>query len=132
MKRAFLTVASLALVFGGTAACGGSPKDASVDDFCEAAMDVTGIDDAKGMKDWAENMDKVGTPKDMPDDARDGFELIIKTAKKVDDDASEEEMNDLDKDFSDEDDKNSDAFGEYVGKNCTPEMPDMPEMTPTN
>ncbi len=124
MKRAILTAVSLVLVASGAAACGGSPEDASVDDFCEAAVSVpTDSDpDAKAIKDWADRMDETGTPKDMPDDARDGFELFIKTAKGLDDDASAEEMQEADKDFSDQDNDSVDAYSKYVADTCADQM----------
>jgi hypothetical protein len=127
MKRAILTAVSLVLVAGGAAACGGSPKDASVEDFCTAATDAQGVDDAKGIKDWAEKMDETGTPSDIPDDARDGFELYIKTAKKLDDDASDEELNDADKDFSDKDNDNIEAYNKYVTETCADQIKEQME-----
>ncbi|MET3960896.1 archaellum component FlaG (FlaF/FlaG flagellin family) [Marmoricola sp. OAE513] len=63
------------------AGCGGpdgssAPKDASVKDFCKVVNDLD-TSDAKG---FAEDLAEVGTPKDIPAEARDGFEIMVDNA----------------------------------------------------
>lgn len=88
MKTAALVI-SLLLVGFGTTACGSdsaadAPKDASVEDFCGA---LTGLDDATDDSKVADHLDdmlRVGTPADIPDDARKGFEFLIEKAAELD------------------------------------------------
>jgi hypothetical protein len=132
MKKATLA-ASLLLVAGTSAACGGggSPTDASQDDFCNV-VNVDSIDTGKEVKDFVNKFEDVGTPKDMPADARAGFELFTGEAKKVKDDASQEDLQAIGTDLSDDDTKKVEAFFTYVGETCpadvpTPELP-TPEL----
>lgn len=140
-----MLAASLVLVAGTASACGGAPTDASTDDFCGAitkigetsasvASDSPTEEQIKEIKDAFKNLEEVGTPEDIPDDAREGFELIVESVADVDDDATAEELEKAGDDFSGEDEKKSDAFGEYVGETCTdlgqleePAAPELPE-----
>lgn len=92
MKRIASAVAVLATA-AVLAACGGSegssaPKDASVEDFCGAYAGIAELaaDPAMGedpdktvdvLKKWIDSMAKVGTPADVSDDVRKGFEATI-------------------------------------------------------
>ena len=62
------------------------------DDFSEAdpTKDLKGY--IKSLKDAAEKLEDVGTPDDMPDDAKDGFDLTIEKIKGLDDDATLEDL----------------------------------------
>jgi len=94
MKKTATIAASLMLVGFGATACGGggggggdsAPKDASVEDFCTA---MKGFGDASAeeskVADHVDELKDTGTPSDMPEDARKGFEFIIDNAKKLDD-----------------------------------------------
>jgi hypothetical protein len=145
-KRAGLVVASTALVLGGLSACGSdddgggssAPDNASKDDFCQAfnglySKVMAGADstDAKStiaaLKEWAGDMKKVGTPDEMPDDARKGFEVFVEQASQIDDDASLADLNDLGKDLPQEDQDAGDAFGDWATKNC-PAPTDLPSL----
>jgi hypothetical protein len=132
-----LVAASLILVAGGAVGCGddggggigGIGKDApSTADFCGALKDFQDdfgdadpTKDLKGyikaLKDAAKKLEDVGTPDNMPDDAKDGFDLTIKTIEGLSDDAT---LDDLAKigDVSDEDQKNIDALDDYISKEC--------------
>ncbi|HEY3013982.1 MAG TPA: hypothetical protein VGJ41_02670 [Nocardioides sp.] len=134
MKKTILT-ATMMLVAGTTAACGGSaPKDASVDDFCQ---EYTHSEDNESGEDAAKRLEDVGTPKDMPDDARHGFEVIIKLAKKDDGDMSDEDKQKEYDDLSDDDKDDVDAFLSYASEKCADQlkeqmeeqMPEMPDMS---
>ena len=119
-----LAVAGAAVLLGlSLSACGGGdggPKDASVKDFCNAVdgeADSAAFLEAYGKKDYdklaelvkkqGERAAKVGTPKDIPDDARKGFEISIDAAKKVNGD-------DIKKAF--EDNSNAETFGAKISK----------------
>lgn len=132
-----LVAASLILVAGGAVGCGDdgggggglTGKNApSTDDFCGALKDFqddfTEADptkDLKGyikaLKDAADKLEDIGTPDDMPDDAKDGFDITIETINDLDDDAT---LDDLAKigEVSDEDQKKIDALDDYIAKEC--------------
>lgn len=156
-----LTMTSTVLLVGAvTSACGGggAPTDASEKDFCETQSSLLSDlmpDDmsnpelpsdeqmAKAVKDWGAELEEVGTPEDIPDDARKGFEAVVKQAKEVDaSDFSIEKLEELaagGKDATAEARKQADAFSDYLTETCgnpledldLPEMPDMemPEST---
>jgi hypothetical protein len=150
-----LTVTSVLLVVGAaTSACGGggAPTDASEKDFCETQSSL--LDDllpddmsnpelpsdeqmAKAVKDWGSELEKVGTPEGIPDDARKGFDNVVEQARKVDaSDFSIDKLEELEaggKDASKEVKKQAEAFSDYLTTTCgNPmddiEMPTMPEM----
>lgn len=118
MKHALLA-ASLVLVAGTAVGCGGAPTDASTKDFCEQVNKAQKAESADDYKDWGKDMEDVGTPEGISDDARDGFEVIVDAAK----DAEEEDGKLKEPDSSDEDDKKVEAFGKYVAEECAPEVP---------
>jgi hypothetical protein len=150
-----LTVTSVLLVVGAaTSACGGggAPTDASEKDFCETQSSLLADllpDDmsnpelpsdeqmAKAVKDWGSELEKVGTPEGIPDDARKGFDNVVEQAKKIDaSDFSIDKLEELEaggKDASKEVKKQAEAFSDYLTTTCgNPmddiEMPKMPEM----
>jgi hypothetical protein len=141
MKKA-LWVASLLLVAGTAAACGddggggggagGAPKDAAVEDFCKPFADASTDDDAK-VSDVTDKLKDVGTPKDMPDDARKGFEFLVEKAEELDknsDDLDDEEA--FKKKYGEDEFAQIEAFIKYYAKTCAPELPDASEIpTPT-
>ena len=158
--RARLTLTSAVLLVGTvTSACGGSggaPSDASKDSFCEAAnslmsdlipedLSTTELpsdeDMAQAVKDWGSRMEEVGTPDDIPDDARKGFETVVEQAREIDAaDFSIEKLEELEQggaDASKEVEEQADAFGDYLTETCgnpmddieMPELPEIPETT---
>ncbi|MCD4523620.1 hypothetical protein [Nocardioides sp. cx-173] len=127
--RIALIAASLVLVGGTATACGGAPTDASKEDFCasftkinESASFSPGEeptkDDIKKVKDAVKDFEETGTPEDIPDDAREGFEIFTEAISDIDDDAAAKDLDEID-DISGDDKKKFDAFGEYVAKTCT-------------
>jgi hypothetical protein len=142
MKKA-LSLASLLLVAGTTVGCGGdggggAPDNASQEDFCDAYMSV--FDDldlesppsdeeaVRMMKDWGERMSDTGTPEDMSDDARQGFELMVDTLDEVEEDVSAADLEKLGEDWSAEQEKQGEAFQAYVGENCEFTFPGMDDL----
>jgi len=90
MKKMTALAISLLLVGFGTTACGGdsaadAPKDASVEDFCAALNGLDDDTDDSKVADHLDDMKRVGTPADIPDDARKGFEFLIDKASELDD-----------------------------------------------
>lgn len=129
--RAALTVAGLALAFGGLTGCGGDdgpPTDASKDDFCanfqalnDDLAELASEDTSEALeilKDAISEMEETGTPKDISDGARDGLQTTIDKVNELDDDATGADLEKLDEEFSDAEQKNSDAFDDYLEKTC--------------
>ncbi|GAA3669073.1 hypothetical protein GCM10022237_31220 [Nocardioides ginsengisoli] len=154
-----LAVAGAAVLLGlSLSACGGGdgPKDASVKDFCNAVngeADSAAFLEAYGKKDYdklaelvkkqGERAAKVGTPKGIPDDARQGFEISIDAAKDVNGDDIKKAFEDGDNadtfgtKISKDDEKKVKAFGEYQAKTCADSTPtelptDLPSGLPTD
>ena len=119
IKRAAGAAGAAVLLTFSLTACGGAPDDASKDDFCEVALNETG-DDADAVNDWGDELEEVGTPEDIPDDARDGFELLVETAKDVDDDDLDNE--ELFEEFSDDEQDQFTAYSQYVSETCDQEL----------
>ena len=132
-----LLAASLVLVAGGAVGCGdddgsgggGSKADAaaSTEDFCGAFQafaddltDLTGDEDNLGeiLKKAAKRIEDVGTPEDIPDDAKEGLQLTLDAIGDLPDDASPDELDALEDEFSDADQKKADAFDDYLEKTC--------------
>ena len=87
------------------------------DDFSEAdpTKDLKGY--IQSLKDAADKLEDVGTPDDMPDDAKDGFDITVETIKGLDDDATLEDLASIGE-VSDEDQKKIDALDDYIAKEC--------------
>lgn len=122
MKHALLA-ASLLLVAGTAVGCGGAPTDASKEDFCEAYTDTSALQEAgegdklgEKIQDYGKGLEDVGTPKDISDDERDGFEVYVDALKDVDDDATAEDLQEPD--VSKDDEKKAEKFTEYAQKKC--------------
>lgn len=158
--RARLTMTSTVLLVGAvTTACGGgsgAPSDASEKDFCDAQSSFfkdllpedmanpevpSNEDMAKAVKDWGAELEEVGTPEDISDDARAGFEAVVEQARDIDaSDFSIEKLEELQQggeDASAEVKKQAQAFSDYLTETCgnpmddleLPEMPELPEST---
>lgn len=155
-SRTRLTLITVTLLVGAaTSACGGgagggAPTDASEKDFCQTQTSL--LEDlmpadmsnpelpsdekmAKAVQDWGKKIEDVGTPEDISDDARKGFEAIVAQANEIDAaDFSIEKLEALEaggKDASAEAKKQADAFEKYLTETCgNPlgdlEMPEMP------
>ena len=124
-------VAALVLTASATAGCGGGepPDDASQQAFCDnfnaIIKDLGSLgDDAKetemvrAIKSAGEKLAETGTPKDIPDDARQGFELELQKIDDLDDDASQQDLARIDSGLSDDERQQVDAFNKYVGDTC--------------
>lgn len=101
-----LRLAAVGTALAALSACGGpegaaAPKDATVEDFCNVIGDLD-VSDPSGLVD---DMAETGTPEDIPDDARAGFEVMV-------DEATAD-------DISAEDQEKVTAFVGYVAATCT-------------
>ncbi|TYL55400.1 hypothetical protein FXB39_03395 [Nocardioides sp. BGMRC 2183] len=145
IKRPLIATGAAVIMGLSLSACGGdAPTDASEAEFCDVAMDQSwyedlGEDDYEGFvdaaKDYAERLEEVGTPEGIPDDAREGFEISVDTAKDLDAgeiedavkeaqeaaEAGEEAPEDpLEAELSDEEADNLEAFNTYAAETCNP------------
>lgn len=150
-KKPALIVAGVALVAGGTAACGGTsgpPSSASTADFCGAfnygieqimANGASFQNDTGKQVDlihkWADKMKSTGTPKGIPADARKGFEISVDKFSKISekDLSGNNVLQNLDSGLSATDKKDLEAFGTYQTSTCKayppkgmPSMPSAP------
>ena len=112
MMRMSLLAAPL-LVVGLLAGCGDdgaggddaadAPSDASVEEFCQPFVDMLHEVSAQGedlsdadavqlAKETADKLRETGTPADMPEDARRGFELVVEKLAELPDDATKDEV----------------------------------------
>lgn len=135
--------AAVLLAFSLTA-CGGSgaPSDASTDDFCEAFNgqveafsdidpESSEADQAEaivdGLQKWSDDLEEVGTPEGISDDAREGFEITVKEIGDLDADDVEKSLKDGNSDFAEiskDDEKKAEAFNKYASEECgAPEAP---------
>lgn len=136
LKRPLVAAAATVLLALSLSACGGgAPTDASVKDFCEATQGNSNEEDftkALEDEDWdkirdlvqeqADEIEEVGTPEDIPDDAREGFELQLEQADDLSADDLEkaftDQENPFEVDLSGEDKKKIEAYTEYESETC--------------
>ena len=127
MKRV-LSVAALVLAGATLTACGGgvdAPTDASKDDFCGVAGGTSVLEyfDEENQefnaKEYGDALAEVGTPDDISDDEREGFEIAVRELRDAGDGLSESDLDDLDDDeISDDENDKVDAFGDYTSETC--------------
>lgn len=162
--RIRLTLRCAVLVVGAaTAACGdggggsgsgsGAPADASEEEFCAAQSSlVEGLlpedltnpempsneDMAQTVKDWAAEIEEVGTPENITDEARAGFEAVVAQAKDIDPaDFDMEQLEQLElggPDASAKVKEQAQAFSDYLTETCgnpmdNLELPELPGST---
>jgi len=137
--RRLSALAAPALLVLSLTACGGggAPTDASKEDFCEAYNAEPDIDESLGdaspeeqaeaikteLDKLVETYEEVGTPSDIPDDAREGFEISVDAVKEISEDeiltAIEEEDDTFFEEFvTGEDKEKADAFEEWASGYC--------------
>jgi hypothetical protein len=129
MKRALLV--GLVLVAGLLTGCGdddsstGASKkefcgtfDDLVDDFQKLGADAEPAEAVKVLKEAGDHLADVGTPSDMPDDARAGFEYVLDQIDKLDDDATRKEIDQLGADATDQQQADQKAYQDYLNATC--------------
>ena len=130
-----LAVGGVLLAVPGLMSCGGSDgdgppegkDDVSVEDFCVAAetfentfteTDTTNLSEGvKALKDAAQELKDVGTPEDIPDDAREGLVLTLDKLIGLPDDATQADLMEV-LDFTDGEKARSVAFEDYLNATC--------------
>ena len=135
IKRPAAAFGAAVLLAFSLSACGGAPDDASKDDFCDAvnsdALTDVDISDSEAyldaLKKQADELEDVG-PEDISDDAREGFEVYIDAIKDVDADDLKN-PDDLEDAISEDDQDKVGKFFEYQATTCTPEIPDVDDLT---
>ncbi|HCB06875.1 MAG TPA: hypothetical protein PLZ93_22410 [Nocardioides sp.] len=133
-----LAAAGLILVAGFAVGCGGGSdgggdgqsaeeKTASKDDFCAAIKDfddqhVTGDEDKLGeiLKKAADQIESVGVPEGMPNDARAGLRLTLRAIDGLPDDATTDDLAAIQGGYSDEDKADLAALTTYLAATCPP------------
>ena len=123
-----LTTAALVTVLGATAACGGksssaasgaadSPNDADQKTFCST---LAGIPSGATPKEAVARIQKIGTPSDISDSARQGYEKLLDTLNRLPDNSTDTSLATLGKNLSTADQAEVQAFLDYFLKTCQP------------
>jgi len=129
MKRVF-SVAALVLAAGSLSACGGgpgadAPTDASVDDFCAGFIEtfevISSGDDEIDAKDAADALAEAGTPEDISDEEREGFEIFVEALDGIGNGASQEDVEDADE-FPEDEAEKGEAFINYATTTCQDQL----------
>ena len=141
MMRMSLLAAPL-LVAGLLAGCGedgaggadaaDAPSDASVEEFCQPFVDMLQEVSAQGedlsdedavrlAKETADKLRETGTPTDMPEDARRGFELVVEKLAELPDDATKDEVEKAQQ-LTEEEQTYSTALSQYIASKCADQL----------
>ena len=132
-----LALGAVLLAVPGLVSCGGDDDGSgadgsdrtvvSVDDFCAAAekfestfneTDTTNFPEgADLLKEAAQELKDLGTPEDIPDDAREGLALTLDKLIALPDDAEESDLLDV-LDFTEDERAKSMAFEDYLDGTC--------------
>ena len=166
LNRGVAAVAAPLILSVALAGCGDSdgakdggdakeaPKSATTQEFCEVylappelpdnASDLEPAEQAKAYKDAfdgiAKDLTDVGTPEDMPDDAREGYEILVKTLQDLDEGQLQKAIEEQDGEFlenqvSDDENKKVTSFTDWATESCaefsTP-APGAPGATPSS
>jgi hypothetical protein len=124
---------------GGSAA--GPPTDASTEDFCgtfldliekasQQGSDVSDEDAVALAKEAADKLSEVGTPEDMPEDARRAFEKAIELIRSIPDGATRKEMDEIADDLTADQQQDLQALTAYVTQKCMGQV--SPSASPSN
>ena len=115
-RRRFATALGSALVVTALGGCGGGiPADASVAEFCKAGETFARANAFDAGVEAADRLQHTGTPKGIPSDARDGFELVVRLITDAKD------HNDLERRYKglDQSEKKSvESLDRYITRTC--------------
>jgi hypothetical protein len=104
-----------------------APSDTSAADFCKGLTSTAQISDGKDVAAFASTLASNGTPADIPDAARTGFEVYVGALESVDATASADDLKKMgDLGLSKADQRKVQTFVTYAGTVCAPTG------TPTN
>lgn len=125
-----LAIAAATFTACGSQDAGGAPEDASVGDFCDAYVSnpaFSGSEQEPTQEEVDEFVDRLldtGTPEDMSDSERTGFEAVVDIMRGLDvDDSEEDTARMLEEQFEDSE-KDVEAFIGYAGEKCADEIMD--------
>ena len=79
----------------------------------------------EALRTWAEELEQVGTPDDMSDQAREGFELIVRAAADLEP-GDVDNLAHLGEDFSEDEMAATEAFEDYATQHCESPFGDPP------
>ena len=116
----------------GGADAGDAPGNASVEEFCQPFVDMLEEVSAQGdelsdadavrlAKETADKLRETGTPADMPEDARKGFELVIAKLADLPDDATKDEVEKAQQ-LTEEEQAYSTALSQYIASKCADQL----------
>jgi hypothetical protein len=127
------SAAALLVLVGATAACGSSgsssaadsagPTDADKTSFCDTFQKLS---DSTTPKEAAAAFQEVGTPSNIADDERAGYEVLVSNLSKMADDAKSSDLTAMQQSLSATDQKNVVAFVTYLTKECVGALPSAP------
>jgi hypothetical protein len=142
--RALGGTAALLLAVSLAACDGDDPGPsaaASLDDFCDAyfGLFAGGMDQVdpsapaaeqdaamvEALRTWAKELEKVGTPDGMPEQARDGFDLIVRAAADLEP-GDVDNLALLGEDFTEDEMAATEAFEDYATQHCDSPFGDPP------
>ncbi|MFC5730405.1 MULTISPECIES: hypothetical protein [Nocardioides] len=135
IKRPLAAAGTAVLLGLSLTACGSSyPTDASKEDFCKDVEGAfTSFQSEEGAEpteeQWENSQEKfaelgeTGTPENIGEDERKGFEVLVDTIADLDyDEAKKAFESDEVPGVSEEDDKNVDKFSEWAVTECAEEL----------
>jgi len=127
------SAAALLVLLGATAACGSSdsssaadaagPTDADKTSFCDTFQKLS---DSTTPQEAAAAFQEVGTPSDIAEDERAGYEVLVTNLGKMADDAKSSDLTAMEQSLSATDQKNVVAFVTYLTKECVGDLPSAP------
>ena len=118
--RRLLAAAGLILVAGTMTACGGAPVDASEADFCKA-VEAAPSDEKPSQDDvdeWVDELNDTGTPDDIGEDERNGFEVFVEALDDADVDDLDDETSFEDVVEDSDDREDVEKFFAYYAETC--------------
>ena len=96
-----------------------APSDASSTDLCSALTAGSGIKDGSDVVDFANGLQQAGTPSDIPDDARKGFEVYVGVLQDIDPKTTATELKNMkNPDLSKTEQTEVQSFLSYAGQAC--------------
>lgn len=98
----------------------GPPTDATEEDFCDAVLSGEDYvdDDVLDLRDFGEELAEVGTPEDIDDEAREGFEIYLELFDDAGNRVTQDELADFDSDLSRSEADATEAFDDYIEDTC--------------
>ncbi|HWJ81748.1 MAG TPA: hypothetical protein VNS55_05880 [Nocardioides sp.] len=145
-KRPAAALGAAAVLAFSLTACGGggggsAPDDASKDDFCKAWNDAftplaslegdANQDQLDKFKDAVDNLADVGTPSDISDDQRKGFEVFVDAVDDISLDDFNSDSGDDIPGVSKDDQAKVQDFVQWAFTDCTDVPSDLPTDSPS-